>query len=371
MNILTRLNLQHIATRMVPGALATSFVLLGSALCLAPRAAKAAGGPDDAPGTVTSVESRAIEFLPRAAGGGIVAIGGGKLPDRIYKKILQLSGRTTPSVLILPLATSDPTGSATRTEVRFRENGATRVDWVNFAREDASKTEILEKIRSANIVYFPGGDQKKILQTIRDTPAERAVRDVLAKGGVVGGTSAGCEVLGDLSLTGRARLDLAVANTTETEPGLALVTGVVFDQHFLRRGRFLRLLSATIDAERKMGIGVDESTAAVFPHGTRRMEVVGERQVTVFRRGDDTKTAPANRGDFTRAAALRLHILAEGDAYDLDKDVVTLAPNTVGAPAETRPEDDDTTSAPTGGTGFGAGRDEGKASSKPAAPARK
>lgn len=275
---------------------------------------------------------------PSASSGGIVAVGGGKLPDRIYGRILALSGRNDPRVLILPLATAEPDVAGSKTEQRFRACGARTVDWVHFRRADADTSSLVERIRAANIVYFPGGDQKRLLETVRGTASAHALHDVVAKGGVVAGTSAGCEVLGDLSLTGVARLDLAVTRATEVETGLGLVPGVVFDQHFLRRGRFLRLLSATLDAPKKIGIGIDESTAAVFPHGTRSFEVVGERQVTVFRVVEGSTTAPAKPGELARASHVQLHLLAEGDVYDLDRNVASFGSKPVAAPPVESPE---------------------------------
>lgn len=276
------------------------------------------------------------ELTGEPVSGGVVAIGGGTLPDRIYRRMLELTGRKDPAVLLLPLATSEPDVSGPRTEERFRQCGATRVDWKHFRREDANDSEIASAIRAAHLVFFPGGDQKRILAALRGTDAERALHDVLGKGGVVGGTSAGCEVLGDLSLTGNARTDLAVAGATEVEPGLGCVPGVVFDQHFLRRSRFLRLLSATLEAPKKIGIGVDESTAVVVPHGTRVLEVIGERQVAVFRAAEDSRALDAKSGELARAANLRLHLLAEGDRYDLDRDAVTFGSKPVAAPPESR-----------------------------------
>lgn len=313
--------------------IAASFLLLTAAFALAQ-------GP--APG-----ETRDEELTTKPAGGGVVAVGGGTLPDRIYKRILDLSGRKNPRILILPLATAEPDTAGSKTALRFKECGGPAAEYVYFQRDGASKPELLDKIRDANIVYFPGGDQKRILEIVKDTPAENAIRDVLAKGGVVGGTSAGCEVLGDLSLTGKSRLDLAVVGSSGVEPGLSLVSGVLFDQHFLRRGRFLRLLSATLDAKKKIGVGVDESTAAVFPHGTRTLEVIGERQVTIFRIVETTKTALGESGDFARAANVNLHILAEGDRYELDRDRAILKEEAVKAPAETARDrgDDDAPAA--------------------------
>lgn len=283
------------------------------------------GAPADPPPRPVSAPS----------GGGVVAVGGGKMPDRIYRRMLELTGKPQPKVLILPLATSEPEKSGPAVDLRFRENGAQNVEWKFFTRKDAPSAEVAAAIGKCDVLFFPGGDQKKILEVLRGTPAQAAVSEVLRRGGVVGGTSAGCEVLGDLSLTGsgNTRTDLAVQGATEVEPGLSLIPGVVFDQHFLKRSRFLRLLGATLDSGRHVGIGVDESTAVVLPHGTRQIEVIGERQVTVVRLDEESSRAPAEPGDLARASGVRLHLLTEGDRYDIDLDRVHFAPTAMRAPA--------------------------------------
>ncbi|MFN0207004.1 MAG: cyanophycinase [Planctomycetota bacterium] len=309
-----------------PALAAAVFVILTNAAAV-PR-------PRDETSSNRAAAGSGLTTQPAA--GGIVAIGGGTLPDRIYKKILALSGRKEPRVLILPLATSEPEASGVKAANRFRECGATHVDWKHFKREQAEDNNILDPIRNANIIYFPGGDQKRILEIVKNTSAESAIRDVLSKGGVVGGTSAGCEVLGDLSLTGKSRLDLAVLGASEVEPGLGLMNGVLFDQHFLRRGRFVRLVSGTLDNEKKIGIGVDESTAVLLANGSRNIEIVGDRQVIIIRTAADSTKAAGKTGDLARASNLKLHILAEGDRYHLDRDEVFFADDVRLAPPEVR-----------------------------------
>ena len=47
-------------------------------------------------------------------------------------------------------------------------------------------------------------------------------------------------------------------------PGLALVPGLIIDQHFAERGRMGRLLAAIGQNPRLIGVGIDEDTAIVL-----------------------------------------------------------------------------------------------------------
>jgi cyanophycinase len=71
--------------------------------------------------------------------------------------------------------------------------------------------------------------------------------------------------------------------TTEakTGPGLGLLPGVVVDQHFTQRKRIDRLRGVIAENPTSVGLGVDESTAAVVRG--RSVKVIGEGTVTVVK----------------------------------------------------------------------------------------
>ena len=83
----------------------------------------------------------------------------------------------------------------------------------------------------------------------------------------------------------------------------------------MARGRQNRLLSLVLEDPSKIGIGIDESTAAVFTSPTR-FHVLGESQVLVYDAGD-AAVETAEDGDFS-AAGVRVHLLREGQGFDLE-----------------------------------------------------
>ncbi|HCF30587.1 MAG TPA: peptidase S51, partial [Cyanobacteria bacterium UBA11049] len=58
-------------------------------------------------------------------------------------------------------------------------------------REDANRADVVETIRDAEVVFFTGGDQCQYVRNFKRTGVETAVKSVYAKGGGIGGTSAG------------------------------------------------------------------------------------------------------------------------------------------------------------------------------------
>jgi cyanophycinase len=100
-------------------------------------------------------------------------------------------------------------------------------------------------------------------------------------------------------------------------PGLGLIRDVIIDQHFAERGRFGRLIGAVAHNPRVLGIGVDENTAAVVEEGS--LTVLGSGAVYIV---DGSRVTHSNlseaRSDVTLSMHnMTVHVLAEGDRFDL------------------------------------------------------
>ncbi|MBI5363401.1 MAG: cyanophycinase [Planctomycetes bacterium] len=96
--------------------------------------------------------------------------------------------------------------------------------------------------------------------------------------------------------------------------GLGLMQGAIVDQHFVRRQRFNRLLSAVLDHPDLVGIGIDEKTS-ILVHGNR-FEVVGASNVLVI----DPRDAHGASQDGKTPGSLygaKVSVLRAGQSYDL------------------------------------------------------
>ena len=96
------------------------------------------------------------------------------------------------------------------------------------------------------------------------------------------------------------------------------MTRAIVDQHFRQRDRLGRLLTALSYNPRLLGIGVDENTAAVRT-AEGLIEVVGEGGVTIVDPSevDYTSIDQVSHGEAVSFLNIRLHVLTEGDRYDL------------------------------------------------------
>lgn len=116
------------------------------------------------------------------------------------------------------------------------------------------------------------------------TRVETEIKALLARGGVVGGTSTGAEIQGSLGLE-NTKVDSAEAPSGFTvrvhtnRPCLGLLTNSVVEPHWSQRNRpDLTPLLATHPGW--LGIGIDPDAAAVIQ--SNRLEVFGDGHVGIY-----------------------------------------------------------------------------------------
>jgi cyanophycinase len=156
-------------------------------------------------------------------------------------------------------------------------------------RADSDSVGVRETIRNAEVVFFAGGDQCNYIRYFKGTEVERAVERVHARGGGIGGTSAGLAIMGevvydacpDVSANSAASLrdpyNREVSFTYDFFNWPAL-KGTLTDTHFVERNRMGRLLTflARQTRDRKLrrilGVGVERETSlAVDRRGLARV----------------------------------------------------------------------------------------------------
>jgi cyanophycinase len=238
----------------------------------------------------------------------LVIVGGGPTNPEIAAKALFLSGGGKARVLIIPQASSrNDTGA--RSEQMWRKLGANHVTVLNLKDDTAARTAVA----SADLIWMSGGSQSRLMQALSQHGLAQSIRDRFRKGGVtVGGTSAGAAVMSRIMLTGETRAD-TVSTNLKTAEGLGLWPEVIIDQHYLRRARFNRLLSAVLCHPDEVGIGIDECTAIIVEGKT--FEVIGKSNVIVI---DARKTkVQARKGEAGAAGNVALHVLRSGMRFDL------------------------------------------------------
>ncbi len=218
------------------------------------------------------------EPAPESPRGALVICGGGGLPDPVRQEFLRLAGGPKARIVVIPTASEGadgpPADRAEYLEPWTRGGVASAVLLHTRSRAKADEPGFARPLDDATGVWFSGGDQSRVTEVYLGTAVERALHAVLARGGVLGGTSAGAALMSRVMITGGQ--ERATVGT-----GFGFLPGAVVDQHALKRNRVNRLLGVLADHPDLVGVAVDEQTALVVRQG--RWQVMGHSYVVACR----------------------------------------------------------------------------------------
>ena len=144
---------------------------------------------------------------------------------------------------------------------------------------EVSAPEFLATLKEARGVWFGGGRQWRFVDAYADTPALEAFRDVLRRGGVIGGSSAGATIQGEYLVRGSPQGN-AEMMAEGYERGFGFLPGTAIDQHFTQRKRQADLLSVMSAYPQLLGIGLDEATAIIVTGS--QAEVMGKHRAHFY-----------------------------------------------------------------------------------------
>ena len=147
-------------------------------------------------------------------------------------------------------------------------------------RSSARRPDVVAAVRAAEYVFFAGGDQCNYIRFFMDTPIDTAVREVYARGGAVGGTSAGMAIMGkatyDACNDASSQSKLALADPYNDEISFTtdffdwrFMENVITDTHFAQRDRMGRLMAfiarqlRELPVDSFLGIASNERTAVL------------------------------------------------------------------------------------------------------------
>lgn len=248
------------------------------------------------------------------ANGALVIAGGGNLDGSgIYEKFIELAGGPAKNFVIVPTAggNRDRDGSLIAYDEQqviapWLKRGLTHVRMLHTADPKVANTEAFVKpLGEADAVWFIGGRQWNLVDSYANTLAEREFHNVLARGGVIGGSSAGATIQGDYLVRGdTSGPQVMMTAEPNHQHGFAFLRHSAIDQHINTRNRWDDLNAVVAKYPDLLGIGLSEATAIVV-HGDR-FEVIGAWKVAVH---DDTRPyQPWEKPYF---------VLEKGDVYNM------------------------------------------------------
>ncbi|MEQ1859135.1 MAG: cyanophycinase [Chthoniobacteraceae bacterium] len=199
------------------------------------------------------------------AKGALVVIGGGGKSGAIIERFVALAGGRDGFILVVPTADEkDPADTERCPGVAMLRNaGAGEVAMLHTRdRAVADSEEFTAPLRRATGVWLGGGRQWRFADAYLGTRTQRELFGVLARGGAIGGSSAGATIQGSFLVRG-SPLGNQIMVAPDHLEGFGFLRNCAIDQHVNTRGRERDLVPVIAGRPHLLGIGLDEDTAIV------------------------------------------------------------------------------------------------------------
>jgi cyanophycinase len=256
----------------------------------------------------------APEYGP--ASGTLVIVGGGQLAGTgILERFIALAGGPQKKFVIVPTAGGNRRADGTvvpyvedSVVASWKQRGIANVRMLHTEDPKVADTEAFAAVlRDADAVWFNGGRQWNIVDSYANTRTFTAFHEVLRRGGVIGGSSAGATIQGAYLVRGAtAGPDIVMTDEPNHQLGFGFLRRSAIDQHIDARNRWEHLGPVITRFPTLLGIGLSEGTAIVVRGD--RFEVIGRWKVAVH---DNTRAVqPWEKSWF---------VLGAGDVYDMQQ----------------------------------------------------
>ncbi|MEM7414680.1 MAG: cyanophycinase [Gemmatimonadota bacterium] len=247
------------------------------------------------------------------ARGAIVAAGGGDLDPQIYARFVELAGGADARIVLIPTAGTEYGGHDGWTAIEeLKAVGVEQLEVLHTRSSSVANMDAFAApLENATGVWFSGGHQWRLVDVYLNTVTHRKLEAVLARGGVIGGNSAGASALASFLLRGGEHNGEIVA--TERAEGFGFLQGVAVDQHLLERGRENEMFEVLRREPLLLGIGLNEGAAIVVAGDLAR--VVGGK-VAIYDNTDPLTLIPLtwlNPGEVYDLGARRIVLREPGE----------------------------------------------------------
>jgi cyanophycinase len=252
--------------------------------------------------------------------GSLLIIGGNVgNTTSIWEKFTELAGGKDKAVIVVVTTASGDSAAFDQKDVDEvkTETGIKDVTLLHTTDlKEANSEQFIRPLKRATGVYFVGGRQWRIADSYLNTLTHKAFWDVLNRGGVIAGSSAGASIQGSFLWRGDTRgPEILIGDHTQ---GLGFLKNSAIDQHFLKRNRQFDLVQLIRISPKLIGIALDEATAIVVRKDT--LEVIGRSYIAIY----DYNTITGNgekhvqtHGEVYTASDGPFFFLSAGQRYDL------------------------------------------------------
>ncbi|CAG8971029.1 hypothetical protein HYALB_00005267 [Hymenoscyphus albidus] len=247
--------------------------------------------------------------------GTLVIVGGGTIADSIFERIIEFAGGPDSPIVTIPTADGGPEYDQNAASAAiFRRLGATNVTVLHtYDPKVADTDEFIAPLLEARGVWFGGGRQWRLVDAYAGTKTEAAFHDVLARGGVVGGSSAGASIIGSFLARGDTQTNEVIIG--DHIVGFGFLQNAAIDQHVLVRNRMFDMADVLKLRPELWGVACDEGTAFIVANRTDA--VLDGRSYCVIHDGGFWSREEGSAGPVDPDPTEVFYLVRAGDRYDL------------------------------------------------------
>ena len=256
--------------------------------------------------------------------GRLIAIGGNedKANDLIVlKRVVQEVGKKEYKVAVITTASEEPEQRGKDYLTVFESLGASKVEILDIRkRSQANSKDSVKTLQDTDLIFLTGGDQLKLTTVMGGSKTLQAIHTRLEEGALVAGTSAGAAVFSDTMIYEGKSEEGLLKGKVFTTSGFGFVKNIVFDTHFMARGRIGRLVQIVTTNPTCIGVGIGENSGIVLK-GDGTAEVIGTGQVIIVDGSEITHSniMEIEPGGSIAVENVRIHSIVCGYGFDFKK----------------------------------------------------
>jgi len=255
--------------------------------------------------------------------GILVAVGGNEDKKHnlfILRTITSLLKKENVRIEVVTTASEIPEEVGKMYVKAFKKIGGNILHLMHIgSREHGDDPEIIERIREADIVFFTGGDQLRITSILGGSGLHKEVlRKYQNERCIIAGTSAGATAMSETMIYGGNSSEALLKGNVHFTAGMGLIGDVIIDSHFIKRGRFSRLMQMMSMNPGHIGVGLGEDTGIVIENG-HIMKAIGTGLVVIFdgQHIRFTNVTKIKDGQAIAIENVHVHTIVKGYGYDL------------------------------------------------------
>ncbi len=253
--------------------------------------------------------------------GRLIAIGGNE--DRVnelvvLRRVIQEVSEVDYKVVVITTASEEPEERGEEYRQAFNSLGAARIEILNISeRVQANDDACVKPLEDVNLIFIAGGDQLRLTTILGGSKVLDAIQNRFAAGALIAGTSAGAAAFSSTMIYEGKSEEGLFKGRVLTTPGFGFVENIVFDTHFMDRGRIGRLMQIVTTNPTYTGVGIGEDSGVLLK-GDGTVEVIGTGQVIIVDGSDigHSNILDIEEGGGIAVENLRIHSLVSGYGYD-------------------------------------------------------